>query len=141
MSVRAIRHHLRMDNPNADALASIERERLHLLVEADIDGAAAFHADDFQLITPTGRPLSKDGYLERIRSGRISYVRWEAGDIVVRAYGDAAVLRYQAEMVLASGDPTADADPTVLRLWHTDLYERRNGRWQVVWSQATETQG
>ena len=58
MSVRAIRHHLRMDNPNADALASIERERLHLLVEADIDGAAAFHADDFQLITPTGRPLS-----------------------------------------------------------------------------------
>jgi hypothetical protein len=21
--------------------------------------------------------------------------------------------------------------------WHTDVYEKRNGRWQVVWSQAT----
>jgi hypothetical protein len=130
-----------MDHPDPDKLASIERERLRLLVEGDVDAAAAFHADDFQLITPSGRPLSKAGYLERIRSGRISYARWDAGDIVVRAHGDAAVLRYHAEMVLDSGDKTAEADPVVLRLWHTDLYERRNGRWQVVWSQATETQG
>jgi hypothetical protein len=21
--------------------------------------------------------------------------------------------------------------------WHTDLYERRSGRWMLVWSQAT----
>ena len=26
------------------------------------------------------------------------------------------------------------------RYWHTDLYERREGRWQVVWSQATGIQ-
>ncbi|HEX7492446.1 MAG TPA: nuclear transport factor 2 family protein [Candidatus Limnocylindrales bacterium] len=127
-----------MDDANPNLLARIERERLRLLVDADIDRAAAFHADDFQLITASGRPLSKGGYLERIRSGRIDYRRWEAGDIVVRAYGDAAVLRYPAEMVLASGDPVADASPVVLRLWHTDLYEFRDGRWQIVWSQATE---
>jgi hypothetical protein len=24
-----------------------------------------------------------------------------------------------------------------LHAWHTDVYERRDGRWQVVWSQAT----
>ena len=127
-----------MDDTNPGMLARIERERLRLLVDADVDRAAEFHADDFQLITPSGRPLSKDGYLERIRSGRIDYRRWEAGDIVVRTYGDAAVLRYQAEMVLASGDPVADASPVVMRLWHTDLYELRDGRWQIVWSQATE---
>ena len=23
------------------------------------------------------------------------------------------------------------------RFWHTDIYELRDGRWQVVWSQAT----
>jgi hypothetical protein len=22
-------------------------------------------------------------------------------------------------------------------MWHTDYYERREGRWQVVWSHAT----
>jgi len=26
------------------------------------------------------------------------------------------------------------------RYWHTDLYERRDGQWQVVWSHATEIQ-
>ena len=26
------------------------------------------------------------------------------------------------------------------RYWHTDLYEQRDGRWQVVWSQATGIQ-
>ena len=31
-----------------------------------------------------------------------------------------------------------DGHETGLRqLWHTDLYEKNNGRWQVVWSQAT----
>ena len=130
-----------MDDPNAGTLARIERERLRLLVDADVDRVAAFHADDFQLITPSGLSLSKGAYLERVRSGRIAYTRWDAGDIAVRSYGDAAVLRYPAEMVLASGDPIADASPVVIRLWHTDLYERRGGRWQVVWSQATEMQG
>jgi len=33
---------------------------------------------------------------------------------------------------------TVDGSTTPRRsLWHTDLYERRGGRWQVVWSHAT----
>jgi hypothetical protein len=134
-------HHGAMDDTTTGSLARIERDRLRLLVAADVDGAAALHADDFQLITPSGSVLSRDEYLDRIRTGRIDYTRWEPGEIVVRTYGDVAVLRYPAEMVLASGDPTVDATPVVLRLWHTDLYERRDGRWQVVWSQATEIDG
>jgi len=134
----AVRQYGRVDDPNLGRLARIERERLHLLVDADVERAARLHADDFELITPSGRALSKDEYLGRIRSGRIDYTRWDAGDIVVRSYRGAAVLRYRAEMVLASGNPAADAVPVVMHLWHTDLYERRSGRWQVVWSQATE---
>jgi hypothetical protein len=110
-------------------------------VAGDAEGAAAFHADDFQLITPSGSVLSRAEYLDRIRSSRLDYARWEPGEIVVRTYGDAAVLRYPAEMVLATGDPDADAVPVVLHLWHTDHYERRHGRWQVVWSQATVVTG
>jgi hypothetical protein len=130
-----------VDDGNASDLAQIERERLRLLVAADADGAIPFHADDFQLITPSGRVLSRDEYLDRIRSGDLDYRRWEPGDIVVRTHGDTAVLRYRAEMVIGSGDPGADATPVVMRLWHTDCYEFRDGRWQVVWSQATEIVG
>jgi hypothetical protein len=113
----------------AAELTRIERERMRLLVAADVDAAAPLHADHFQLITPSGVALSRAEYLAEVRAGDIDYTRWEAGEISVRLQGDdAAVLRYQAEMEMGG---------IVRRLWHTDLYERREGRWQVVWSQAT----
>ena len=72
--------------------------------------------------------MSKADYLDSVATRDIDYTRWEPGPIDVRLYGDSAVLRYRAEM---------EMDGSVGRLWHTDLYERRDGRWQVVWSQAT----
>ena len=37
---------------DAAALRDIERRRLRALLQADMDTAAALHADDYQLITP-----------------------------------------------------------------------------------------
>lgn len=118
-------------------LEAIERDRLRALVDADVTRAAPFHADDFQLITPAGRSLSKEEYLEAVRSGDIAYALWEAGEMVVRAHAGVAVIRYPAEIAF-----TVDGARTPReRYWHIDLYERRGGRWQVVWSQATRVQG
>ena len=114
-------------------LDQIERDRLRALVEVDVDRAAPFHADDFQLITPSGRVFSKKGYLEAVCSGDIDYALWEAGEIVVRSYGDVAVIRYPSEIAFTVGGTRTPRR----RYWHTDLYERRDGGWQVVWSQAT----
>ena len=126
-----------MTEPNGSDLPQIERDRLRALVEADVDRAARLHADDFQLITPSGRVLSKEGYLEAIRSGDIDYALWETGEIVVRSYGDVAVIRYPSEIAF-----TVDGTRTPRRrYWHTDIYERHDGRWQVVWSQATTIGG
>ena len=125
------------DAADGSYLAQVERDRLRALVERDLDRAAEIHADDFQLITPSGRVLSKGEYLQAVRSGDVAYAFWEAGEIVVRSYGDVAVLRYPAEIAF-----TVDGARTPRRrLWHTDLYERHGGRWQVVWSQATEIRG
>ena len=124
----------RADGADGSDLALIERERLRALVERDMGRAAELHADDFQLITPSGRALSKDEYLEKVRTHDIDYATWDAGEIAVRLYGGAAVLRYRAEIsFIVDGVPTPRR-----RTWHMDLYERRDGRWQVVWSQATE---
>jgi hypothetical protein len=109
-------------------LERIERERVRLLVAADIEAASALHADDFQLITPSGHALSKAVYLDSVRARDIHYSRWEPGSMEVRAHGDGAAVRYRAEMEMRG---------VVRQLWHTDVYERRDGRWQVVWSQAT----
>lgn len=119
----------------ADQLRAVERERLRSLVDADLEVARRLHADDFQLINPIGGTLSKDEYLGQIASGNIDYLEWEPEDVEVKYYGDAAVLRYRARLrIVVRGLPDAPSGS----FWHTDVYENRNGQWQVVWSQATE---
>jgi hypothetical protein len=120
----------------AERLRATERERLQALVGADVARARQLHADDFQLINPLGGVLSKEQYLGGIESGQIHYLVWEPDAIEVRIYGDVAVIRYQSQVeiiVLGRHIPRQ-------RYWHTDLYEQRDGQWQVVWSHATGIQ-
>jgi ketosteroid isomerase-like protein len=118
----------------ADQLRSIERARLRALVDADIPTASRLHTDDFELINPRGGTLSKEQYLRDIASGDLNYLEWEPGEIRVRMYGKSAVIRYQARLRISlKGSPGRN-----VRFWHTDLYEKRNGQWQIVWSHATQ---
>ena len=114
-------------------LEGIERARLRALVAVDMTTAADLHADDFQLVTPSGKPMDKAAYLGAIAAGRLRYVSWEPGEMAVRVHGSAAVIRYHAVLEVA---PAGSRNPP-FRAWHIDLYEVRDGRWQVVWSQAT----
>jgi len=118
----------------ADLIRTTERERVRALVEANVERGRQLHADDFQLINPLGGSLSKEQYLGGIASGELDYLVWEPDSIAVRLYGEAAVIRYQSQLeIIVQG-----RDVPRRRYWHTDLYEKRDGRWQVVWSQATE---
>jgi hypothetical protein len=121
------------DLAEVEVLRATERERLRALVAADVARASQLHADDFQLINPLGGILSKQQYLGGIGSGQLKYLFWEPGSITVRIYGDIAAIRYPSELeVVVQGRHIPRQ-----RYWHTDLYERRDGQWQVVWSHAT----
>ena len=125
----------------ANRLRQTEHERLRALVTANIEVATHLHADDFQLITPSGRSLSKAEYLGRVASGEINYLVWEPGVIEVRVQEQMAVIRYQSELEL--GVPGETLQPTTTHrghYWHLDVYEKHEGVWQVVWSQATQIQ-
>ena len=117
-----------------DLIRATERARVRALVEANMDLARQLHADDFQLINPFGDALSKEQYLGGVASGEIDYLVWEPQTIEVRLYGQAAVIRYQSQVEIVVGGQKV----SLRRYWHTDSYEERDGRWQVVWSQATE---
>jgi hypothetical protein len=121
------------DEAEAEVIRATERERLRALVEADMEVARPLHARDFQLITPRGESYSKEQYLGGIASGQIDYLVWRAEPIQVRLYGDAAVIRYQSELEIVVGGERVPRG----RYWHTDSYEKRDGQWQIVWSQAT----
>ncbi|CAN7503828.1 nuclear transport factor 2 family protein [Rhizobacter sp. LjRoot28] len=120
----------------ADTLRTIERSRVRALVQRNVDLAAPLHAADFQLVTPVGMTLTRAQYLGAIQSGQLVYTSWDPHDIDVRLHDHIAALRYRSSMQVSFGThqvPQAD-------YWHTDLYEQRDGTWQVVWSQATTIQ-
>lgn len=119
----------------ADEIRAVEHERLRAIVDADTVTTELLHADNFQLITPLGGTLSKSDYLGMIASGDVDYLFWEPGLMDVLVYGDAAVIRYQAEIkIKVTWAPNAPEG----KFWHTDLYEKQDGQWKVVWSQATQ---
>ena len=116
-----------------EQLREVERRRLRALLEGDLAVAEDLHADDYQLITPAGAPLSRTAYLALVRDGLLTYRRFAPdGEIAVRLWDGAAALRYPAVIAAETEDGLAEG-----RFWHTDLYEHRDGRWQAVWSQAT----
>jgi hypothetical protein len=99
----------------------LERERLRALRECDLIAINRLHADDYELIT----------------SGGFAYETFEpASPVRVRAFGSAAVLRYQARIVVSDAAGATDSG----LFWHTDIWEPRGEGWRAVWSQATRIQ-
>ena len=118
---------------SADEFRALERARVQSLVERDMAVADALHSPEFHLITPGGTSRSRDSYLTAVRTGVITYLEWQPGDIVVRRFDDVVLLRYQARIEM----PTEPGGVSSFTCWHTDSYELHDGFWQVVFSQAT----
>lgn len=125
------------ESEQVEQVRATERARLHALVHGDLVVADQLHAEDFQLISPSGDVVSKEQYLSAIVLGEIIYRVWEPDSpIIVRLHEGVALIRYRSRL-----DGFAGGQVVGLRhYWHTDVYERRKGQWQCVWSQATEIQ-
>jgi hypothetical protein len=121
-------------NSDAENVRATERERTRALVSGEMEIARQLHADDYELVTPLGVVLSKEQYLGAVAAGDLHYLVWDVeSPIKVRLYSEVAAIRYQADIeIVVQGQAYPRA-----RVWHTDVYEKRAGRWQAVWSQAT----
>jgi Domain of unknown function (DUF4440) len=117
----------------ANRLRAIETHRLQALVDADTATARKLTAPDFQLINPAGAPLSRDDFLGGVDAGVIDFLSLEPrSPIAVRLSGNSANLRYKTAFDLVVGGTHLTHEA-----WTTALYERRHGRWQIVWGQTT----
>ena len=118
-------------------LIELERSRLAAFVAGDWDLLDALHAEDFELVNPQGIAWSKSQYLGPMRAGRWQYLVFEpVGQMRASVRGDAGAVRYRSRLSLQIGETVLPAS----HYRHTDYYERRDGRWQVVFSQATPEQ-
>jgi hypothetical protein len=111
----------------AAVIRATERQRLRALLEHDFDTANKLHADDFELIDTLGETVSREDYIDS--GAAFQYTAWKPiSPIRVRVHGDSAVIRYESEI---------ERHGIRGHYWHTDLYEKRNGQWKIVWSQTT----
>jgi hypothetical protein len=96
--------------------------------------AERLHADDYQLIPPTGETWSKREYLDGIASHELDYQVFEPiSPVAARVSDQMAAVRYRCRIAVRGPSGETDAGT----FWHTDIYEMRGGHWQAVWSQAT----
>ena len=116
-----------------ERLRQIEHRRLRALVDADVAVAGPLMARDFELINPLGDVLTRDDLLGAVGAGAIDFLSDKvAGQIRVRLHRGVAVLRYRHTIDIQVEGVGRLTHPA----WTTALYERRNGRWQIVWEQT-----
>jgi ketosteroid isomerase-like protein len=89
-------------------------------------------ADDFALVTGTGRVITKAELLEEARSSRRIFERQEDSRQVVRVWGDTAVITAE---LWAKG--TENGAPFDYKLWFSDTYVRTGAGWKYVFAQTS----
>ena len=116
----------------ADQVRMAELTLLRAAVDGDTHAAGALLAPDLQLIDVTGTAETRADYLANI-GGRLDFVTIKPIEpISVRVHGDSAVARLKLKFKVVAYGQTVQHDG-----WTTDLWERRDGHWKVVWSQTT----
>jgi Domain of unknown function (DUF4440) len=116
----------------ANQVRAAELALLRAAVDADAARADQLLAPDFQQIDVLGATESRADYLATIGGGVDFVTLKPVSPIKVRLYGNAAIARFQAAF-----DVVAGPDRVKHRGWTTGLFERRQGKWQLVWSQTT----
>ena len=113
-------------------IKKLEQQRLDAGVRKDLAFYADATADDYMQIDWDGKILDKPATLERIKSSYAKLTANTADEMVVRVFGDTAVLT-------ALAHPKGDLDGQDFggAVRYTRVYVKRNGRWQVTHFQQT----
>jgi len=116
-------------------IIDMERQAKVASLHRDADFSQRTLADDYVAITPLGTVTTKQDTLSARRSGQLRYESIDVTDMVVRVYGDTAVVTARADV---KGHQLGEDFSGPYR--YTRVWVRRNGRWQTVSYQATVTQ-
>lgn len=121
--------------PNQAAAAAVEAaelRRFEVMTGKDYAALASILADDLVYTHSSAAVDSKASYLESLTSGRVTYKVIKPSNLQVRVFVDMAVIHGEAAM-----EVDANGQQIVNTLRFTDVWARRDGRWQMVAWQST----
>jgi ketosteroid isomerase-like protein len=116
-------------------IVDMERQSKEASLRRDSEFPLHTLAEDYVAITPLGQVTTKQETISARRSGQLRYEAMNITDMVVRVYGDTAVVTARADV---KGNQLGEDFSGPYR--YTRVWVRRNGQWQIVSYQATVTQ-
>lgn len=116
-------------------IREMERQAREASLHRDVDFSQRTLADDYVAITPLGQVTTKQDTVSARKSRQLRYETIDVTDMVVRLYGDTAVVTARADV---KGTQLGEDFSGPYR--YTRVWVRRGGHWQAVSYQATVTQ-
>jgi ketosteroid isomerase-like protein len=123
------------DQATIREIIDMERQAREASLHRDADFPQRSLADDYVAITPLGQVTTKQDSIAARKSGQLRYDDINVTDMVVRVYGDTAVVTARADV---KGHQLGEDFSGPYR--YTRVWVRRTGHWQAVSYQATVTQ-
>ena len=125
-----------MNDRTADELTRLENGWAEAMVRNDADAIGRYMAEDWTIIGPDGSVSDKATFLGLVESGALTHDVMEAHDVVVRVYGDAAVVTARG---VSGGSYRGQAFRVVERV--SDVFVRQGGAWRCVLTHLTRIPG
>jgi ketosteroid isomerase-like protein len=123
------------DQATIREIVDMERQSREASIHRDADFSQRTLAEDYVAISPLGQVTTKQDTLSARKNGQLRYDTIDVSDMVVRVYGDTAVVTARADV---KGHQLGEDFSGPYR--YTRVWVRRTGRWQAVSYQATVTQ-
>jgi ketosteroid isomerase-like protein len=117
-------------------LMKLERDAVDAMKRNDISFLENLEAPDYLFIDPAGMVHTREEDLAIARSGDLKIESMNIDEMKVRVYGDTAVVTGQS--TVKGAFKTQDISGKYR--W-TDVFVKRNGKWQLVNAQLTPVQG
>jgi ketosteroid isomerase-like protein len=114
------------------ALMHIEQEMVDALLKGDVSANERYLADTFIFTDPDGMVMDKTRMVADLKSGDLKLESSKSDDMKVQAYGNAAIVTYGT----TDKGSYKGKDLSGRYRW-TDVFVKRNGRWQIVATQGT----
>ena len=117
---------------NGQTIIDLDKKRMQAMAEKDFATLDVVLADDLIYTHSSARLDTKNSLISNMQSGATVYTSVEPADVEAQDLGDAVVLTGVAQIkVVSQGKPNA------FGVRFTDVYAKRNGRWQMVTWQST----
>jgi ketosteroid isomerase-like protein len=117
---------------NGQTVIDLDTKRMQAMVAKDIATLESLLADDLVYTHSSARLDTKQSLIVGMTSGSTVYTGVEPSDVKAQDLGDTVVLTGVAKIKV-----TANGTANAFGVRFTDVYARRNGRWQMVTWQST----